>query len=46
MVLVTGFSLAAAKLLADVGRLKGRLGATLWTVFAIILGIYMMGYVE
>ncbi len=43
---ILGFGLAAAKLLADTGRLKGRLGATLWTLFAIILGIYMMGYVE
>jgi hypothetical protein len=43
---ITGFGLAIAKLLADTGRLKGRLGATLWTVFAIALGIYMMGYVE
>jgi len=41
-----GFGLAAAKLLADTGRLKGRLGATLWSVFAILLGIYMMGYTE
>ena len=41
-----GFGLAAAKLFADSGRLKGRLGATLWSVFAIILGIYMMGYTE
>jgi len=43
---ISGFGLAAAKLLADTGRLKGRLGATLWSVFAIILGIYMMGYTE
>jgi hypothetical protein len=41
-----GFGLAAAKLLADTGRLKGRLGATLWSVFAITLGVYMMGYTE
>ena len=43
---IFGFGLAAAKLLADMGRLKGRLGATLWSVFAIMLGIYMMGYTE
>jgi copper resistance protein D len=43
---ICGFGLAAAKLVADAGRLKGRLGATLWSVFAIILGIYMMGYTE
>ncbi len=43
---ISGFGLAAAKLLADTGRLKGRLGPVLWSVFAIILGIYMMGYTE
>ena len=43
---IIAFGLAAAKLTADTGRLKGRLGATLWTFFAIILGIYMMGYIE
>lgn len=43
---ISGFGLAAAKLLADTGQLKGRLGATLWSVFAIMLGIYMMGYTE
>lgn len=43
---VAGFGLAAAKLLADGGRLKGRLGATLWCLFAIVLGAYMMGYTE
>ena len=41
-----GFGLAAAKLLADGGVLKGRLGATLWCVFAIVLGAYMMTYTE
>ena len=43
---LTGFALAASKLLGDTGRLKGRLGATLWAVFAILLGIYMTGYTE
>ena len=43
---IFGFGLVAAKLLADTGRLKGRLGATLWSVFAILLGVYMIGYVE
>lgn len=43
---LVGFGLAAAKLLADGGILKGRLGATLWTFFAIVLGIYIMGYSE
>lgn len=43
---LVGFGLAAAKLLADGGILKGRLGATLWTLFAIVLGIYIMGYAE
>jgi hypothetical protein len=41
-----GFGLAAARLLVDTGRLKGRFGASLWPVFAIILGIYMAGYSE
>lgn len=41
-----GFGLAAAKLLGDTGRLKGRLGAVLWAVFAVLLGIYMIGYTE
>lgn len=41
-----GFALAPAKLLADAGIIKGRLGATLWTVFAVLLGIYMLGYTE
>ena len=39
-----GFGLGAAKLLADIGLLKGRLGATLWPLFAIGLGIYMAGF--
>jgi len=43
---ISGFGLAAAKLLADAGRLKGRLGAILWTPFAIALGVYMLGYLE
>jgi hypothetical protein len=43
---IFGFGLAAAKLVADTGRLKGRPGATLWSVFAIMLGVYMMGYTE
>ena len=41
-----GFGLAAAKLLADMGIIKGRWGATLWSVFAILLGAYMTGYGE
>ncbi|MGE5414614.1 MAG: hypothetical protein ACM3NW_10585 [Syntrophomonadaceae bacterium] len=41
-----GFGLAAAKLLADGGKLKGRAGATLWCIFAVVLGVYMMGYTE
>lgn len=41
-----GFGLAAAKLLGDTGRLKGRWGAVLWSLFAIVLGIYMTGYTE
>jgi hypothetical protein len=40
------FGLAAAKLLADSGILKGRLGATLWPIFVIALGIFMLSYTE
>jgi hypothetical protein len=43
---LAGFGLAAAKLLADNGILKARLGATLWSVFAIVLGVYMLSYTE
>jgi hypothetical protein len=43
---IFGFGLVAAKLLADTGHLKGRWGATLWSVFAVLLGGYMIGYVE
>jgi len=43
---IFGFGLVAAKLLADTGHLKGRWGATLWTVFAVLLGGYMIGYIE
>src|SRR5205814_8403312 len=43
---ILGFGLAGARLLTDGGWLKARLGATFWAPFAIILGIYMMGYVE
>jgi len=39
-----GFGLAAAKLLADGGLIKGRLGATLWTFFAMALGVYMFSF--
>ncbi len=42
---ILGFALAAGKLLADAGYLKGR-KAALWSVFAILLGAYMIGYVE
>ncbi|HEV2380247.1 MAG TPA: hypothetical protein VG206_10685, partial [Terriglobia bacterium] len=41
-----GFGLVIAKLLADTGRLKGRWGAALWPVFAMLLGGYMIGYIE
>jgi hypothetical protein len=43
---LAGFGLAAAKLLGDIGIIKGRWGATLWSVFAIFLGAYLTGYVE
>lgn len=41
-----GFGLAAAKLAADNGLLRGKFGATLWSFFAIALGLYMIGYSE
>jgi putative copper resistance protein D len=41
-----GFGLAAAKLGADTGALKGRTGRALWAVFAIALGLYMSRYTE
>jgi hypothetical protein len=40
-----GFALVAAKLLADAGYIRGRKSA-LWSVFAIMMGAYMIGYVE
>lgn len=43
---IFGFALAAAKLLGDTGRLKGRWATALWPVFAVFLGGYMIGYVE
>jgi hypothetical protein len=43
---VLGFGFAAAKLLADGGILRGRLGAMLWPLFAMALGVYMLGYTE
>jgi len=42
---IFGFALVAAKLLADAGYIRGR-KAALWSVFAIIMGAYMIGYVE
>jgi putative copper resistance protein D len=39
-----GFGLGAARLGADMGLLKGRLGAALWPLFAVALGIYMIGW--
>jgi copper resistance protein D len=43
---LVGFGFAASRLLADGGVLKGRLGATLWCLFAIAIGIYLIGYME
>jgi len=42
---IFGFALVAAKLLADAGYIHGR-KAALWSVFAIMMGAYMIGYVE
>ena len=43
---IFGLALVAAKLLGDTGHLKGRWGTALWPVFAVLLGGYMIGYVE
>jgi len=34
-----GFGLAGTRLLSDGGELEGRSGATLWTLFAVVLGV-------
>jgi hypothetical protein len=43
---IYGFGFAVTRLLADTGVLKGRLGAILWPIFAIALGLYLTGYTE
>jgi len=43
---IFGFCLVVSKLLADTGRLPGRLGATLWPLFAVVTGAYLLGYTE
>ena len=43
---ILGVGFAVTKLLGDAGRLPGRLGVTLWPIFAILLGLYMLGYSE
>ena len=43
---ILGFGVASGRLLGDAGILKGRWASTLWTVFAIALGAYMIRYVE
>ena len=43
---IAGFGFAASKLGADMGWIRGRLGQTLWAVFATLLGLYMFGYSE
>jgi putative copper resistance protein D len=43
---IFGFGFAVTRLLADTGTLKGRLGATLWPIFAMALGVYLFGYTE
>lgn len=42
---IFGFGLVAAKLLADAGYIRGR-KAAVWSLFAIMMGAYMIGYVE
>jgi len=43
---ILGLGFAVSKLGADMGWIRGRLGQTLWAVFAILLGLYMFGYSE
>jgi hypothetical protein len=43
---ILGIGFAISKLGADLGWIRGRLGQTLWAVFAILLGLYMFGYSE
>jgi hypothetical protein len=43
---IIGFGFVVARLLGDTGHLKGRWGTALWPVFAVLLGTYMLGYVE
>lgn len=43
---IAGFGFVLSKLLADTGRLPGRLGATLWPLFAIATGVLLIGYTE
>ena len=43
---IFGSGFAVSKLGADMGWIRGRLGQTLWAVFAILLGLYMFGYSE
>lgn len=43
---IIGLGFVLAKLLGDTGHLKGRWGKALWPVFVVMLGTYMLGYVE
>jgi hypothetical protein len=43
---IFGFGLVLTKVLADTGRLPGRLGATLWPLFALATGTFLLGYTE
>ena len=43
---ICGFGFAITRLFADTGILKGRLGATLWPLFAMAIGVYLFGYTE
>ncbi len=46
MFAVFGFGLVITKLLADTGRIPGRLGQTLWPLFAAATGLALMSYSE
>ena len=43
---ILGFGFVTSKLLSDTGRLSGRLGATLWPLFALATAIALLTYTE
>lgn len=43
---IVGFGFVVTRLLADTGKLPGRLGATLWPLFAMATGAMLLSYTE